>query len=142
MQLADVNILVNAHRPDEEHHALCRRWLGATVNGDESFGFSDLVASSVIRIVTNRKIFAEPTSMVEALAFVQNLRDRENCVVVAPQERHWTIFERLCQQTDVRGNLVTDAYFAALAIESGSEWISLDGDFARFPGLRWRRPSV
>ena len=39
-----------------------------------------------------------------------------------------------------RGNLVPDAYLAALAIESGSEWITTDRDFSRFPGLRWRHP--
>ena len=32
------------------------------------------------------------------------------------------------------------SYLAALAIETGSEWISTDGDYARFPGLKWRRP--
>jgi predicted nucleic acid-binding protein len=32
------------------------------------------------------------------------------------------------------------AALAALAIESGSEWISTDRDFSRFPGLRWRHP--
>ena len=40
----------------------------------------------------------------------------------------------------IEGNLVPDAYLAALAIESGSEWITTDRDFVRFPGLRWRRP--
>jgi hypothetical protein len=38
------------------------------------------------------------------------------------------------------GALVPDAYFAALAIESGSEWVTADRDYARFPGLRWRHP--
>ena len=37
-------------------------------------------------------------------------------------------------------DLVPDAYLAALAIESGSEWITTDRDFSRFPGLRWRHP--
>jgi predicted nucleic acid-binding protein len=36
--------------------------------------------------------------------------------------------------------LVPDAYLAALAIKSGSEWITTDGDFARFPDLKWRHP--
>lgn len=40
----------------------------------------------------------------------------------------------------VRGNLVPDAWLAALAIESGSEWITTDRDFTRFPGLRMRHP--
>lgn len=34
----------------------------------------------------------------------------------------------------------SDAYFAALAIESGAEWVTADHDYARFPGLRWSHP--
>jgi hypothetical protein len=61
-------------------------------------------------------------------------------VPVTPGQRHWEIFTRLCTAVGARGNLVADAYFAALAIESGSELITTDRDFARFPGLRWRHP--
>jgi hypothetical protein len=52
------------------------------------------------------------------------------------------IFQRLILDTNTRGRRVTDAWFAALAIESGSEWITMDRDFARFPGLRWRLPET
>ncbi len=48
-----------------------------------------------------------------------------------------------CRSADAsvfRGNLVPDAWFAALAIESGCEWITMDHDYARFSGLRWRLP--
>jgi hypothetical protein len=37
---------------------------------------------------------------------------------------------------------VPDAYLAALAIESGCEWINTDRDFSRFPDLRWRVPDA
>jgi predicted nucleic acid-binding protein len=40
------------------------------------------------------------------------------------------------------GNLVTDAHLAALAIEHGLTLCSNDGDFARFPKLRWVNPLV
>lgn len=46
----------------------------------------------------------------------------------------------LCRTANAKGPLVPDAYLAALAIESGSEWITTDRDFARFPGLRRRHP--
>jgi predicted nucleic acid-binding protein len=59
---------------------------------------------------------------------------------VRPGPRHWQIFADLCRATNARGNLVADAYLAALAIEWDSEWVTADGDFGRFPGLRWRRP--
>jgi len=59
---------------------------------------------------------------------------------VQPGGRHWDIFTRLCRNVSARGNLVPDAYLAALAIESGSELITTDRDFSRFPSLRWRHP--
>jgi predicted nucleic acid-binding protein len=46
----------------------------------------------------------------------------------------------LCRRSSARGNLVPDAYLAALAIESGCEWVTLDQGFGRFPELRWRAP--
>ncbi|PYQ24292.1 MAG: hypothetical protein DMF79_02095 [Acidobacteria bacterium] len=52
----------------------------------------------------------------------------------------WEIFKRFCRDYGIRGSLVADAYFAALAVESGSEWVTTDRDFARFPELRWRHP--
>jgi predicted nucleic acid-binding protein len=59
---------------------------------------------------------------------------------VNPGRNHWAVFIGLCQQAGIKGNLVPDAYLAALAIESGSEWITTDRDYSRFPGLRWRHP--
>lgn len=49
--------------------------------------------------------------------------------------------KRLCIETDTRGPRVTDAWYAALAIEWGCEWITFDRDYARFPGLKWQVPA-
>src|SRR5262249_22468961 len=67
-------------------------------------------------------------------------QERANCVPVEPGDRHWPIFERLCRETDTTGSRVSDAWFAALAIGHGCEWVTLDRDFARFPGLKWSVP--
>ena len=140
MMLPDVNILIYAYREDVPDHPRFKNWLEELVNGDEAYGISDLVCSGFLRIVTHPAVFTPPSPIVDALAFVEEVRSQPNCVVIAPGVRHWQIFTRLCQATGVRGNLVPDAYFAALSIESGSEWITMDGDYARFPGSRWRRP--
>lgn len=50
------------------------------------------------------------------------------------------LFERLCRESGAKGNLVADAYLAALAIESGAEWVTMDRDYSRFRGLRSRSP--
>ncbi|MFN8631711.1 MAG: PIN domain-containing protein [Chloroflexota bacterium] len=68
------------------------------------------------------------------------MRAQPNAVVVTPGPRHWDLFVRLRAAAGAKGNLVPDADLAALAIESGCEWITTDRDFSRFPGLRWRHP--
>ena len=93
-----------------------------------------------MRVATHPRIFSPPAPVEQALAFATALRTQPNAVVLAPGPRHWEIFERLCQAASAKGNLVADAYLAALAIETGSEWITTDRDFSRFPGLRWRHP--
>jgi predicted nucleic acid-binding protein len=74
------------------------------------------------------------------MEFCDFLRSQPNAVPIAPGERHWEIFSNLCSRARAGGNLIADAYLAALAIESGSEWITTDRDYSRFPGLRWRHP--
>jgi toxin-antitoxin system PIN domain toxin len=138
--LPDVNVLVYAHREDTEHHAACRRWLEATINGEERYGVSELVLSGFIRVVTHPKVFASPSTLAQALEFAEQIREQPNAMLIEPGERHLAIFRRLCTEAKVKGNLVPDAYFAALAIECGCEWITTDRDFGRFTGLRWRSP--
>jgi hypothetical protein len=140
MRLIDVNVLVYAYRQDTRDHPSYRRWLGECVGADEAYGMADLVLSGFLRVVTHPGIFHLPTPLEQALVFVDKLRSRPNCVPVAPGPRHWEIFTRLCLTAAAKGNLIPDAYLAALAIESGSEWITTDRDYSRFPGLRWRHP--
>lgn len=121
-------------------HAAFRDWLTAVVNGDAAYGMSELVLSSFIRVVTNPRVFNVPSRLDEAVAATQLLRTRPSCVLVSPGPRHWDIFVGLCREAEAKGDLVTDAYLAALAIEVGAEWITTDRDFSRFPGLRWRHP--
>ncbi|MGH6610462.1 MAG: TA system VapC family ribonuclease toxin, partial [Burkholderiaceae bacterium] len=91
-------------------------------------------------ICTHARIFNRPSATSEVFDFCQALLEQPNATVVTPGERHWGIFQRLCTDANVSGNLVQDAWFAALAIESGCEWITTDRDYARFPGLAWRAP--
>ena len=140
MVLPDVNVLVYAHREGTTDHVRYRDWLTQLVDGREAYGVSELVLSGFLRIVTHPRVFATPSSMTDALRFVQEVTEPEACVRVAPGPRHWELFTQLCLACGARGNLVPDAYLAALAIESGSEWITADRGFARYPGLRWRHP--
>jgi toxin-antitoxin system PIN domain toxin len=138
--LIDVNILVYAKRLDSPNHLNFRAWLEETLRSDSIIGLSDLVLSGVVRILTHPQIFSAPTQLEEALEYANSLRQHPACIPVSPGEQHWEIFTRLCKSAGAKGNLVSDAFFAALAIESRAEWITADRDYSRFPGLRWRHP--
>lgn len=94
----------------------------------------------MIRITTNPRIFSKPAPIGDAIAFADTLRAEPNAIVVSPGPRHWELFTGLCRDVKAKGNLVPDAWLAALAIESGCELVTADRDFSRFPGLRWRHP--
>lgn len=141
MILCDVNVLIYAFRKDTPNHANYARWLEEDVlNAEGAYGFSELVLAAVLRIVTNHRIFEKPSRLEVALQFCQQIREGPQGVSVSPGPRHWEIFRRLAEEAGAKGSLMTDAYFAALAIESGCEWITTDRDYARFKGLRWRHP--
>jgi uncharacterized protein len=140
MILADVNVLIYAFREEVPQHALCKKWLDTVILGDERFGLSPLALAAVVRVTTNRRTYTRPSSLETAIGFCDDLLGQPHCQIVEPRERHWDIFRRLCVETNTRGPDVTDAWYAALAIEWSCEWITLDRDYARFPGLRWRTP--
>lgn len=140
MLLADVNVFRYAHRPESPRHQECRAWLEEALHGVESFGVSEAVLASVVRIATHHRVYREPSPPGVALAFCETVLHAPSAVRIRPGARHWDIFATLCRQAAVRGNLVPDAYLAALALEHGATWVTTDRGFARFPGLRWTTP--
>ena len=140
VDLLDVNVLVYAHKQGSPNHRAYSLWLERLIQGDEAYGITDIVLSGFLRIVTHPGIFSPPSDIGSAMEFAFQVRNQPNSVQIYPGVRHWSIFTRLCQQANVKGNLVPDAYLAALAIESGSVWVTTDRDYSRFPGLKWRHP--
>jgi hypothetical protein len=140
MQLADTNVLINAHRPEARRHPEYRAWLEAVVNGPEPYAVSDLAVTGMIRVVTDRRIYRDPTPVDQALADADKVRNQPHARVASPGVDFWSVLTDLCRMTGASGKLVPDAYLAALAIENGCELVSDDRDFGKFPGLRWRHP--
>jgi uncharacterized protein len=138
MQMPDVNVLVYAHREETPAHGRYAAWLTRLVSGPEPFALSELVLHGFVRVATNRKIFDPPSAAAQAFRFLDALLERPGCCLIRPGPDHWTIFRELCANGELKGNLVADAAHAAVAIESGCEWVTADTDFARFaPSLRW-----
>lgn len=139
MRMPDVNILVYAHREESPSHSRYAEWLRELAVGPEPFALSELVMHGFLRVVTNSRIFAPATTTQQAFRFLDALLARPTCTVLKPGPGHWSIFRNLCHDSAIRGKLVADAVHAALAIETGCEWVTADTDFARFaPKLRWQ----
>lgn len=138
MLMPDVNVLVYAHRDESPAHGRYAQWLTTMATAREPFAISEPVMQGFIRVVTNPRIFTPPSTTKQAFQFLDALLSRSTCTVLRPGPVHWSIFRQLCEDHGVRGKLVADAAHAALAIETGCEWVTADTDFARFaPALRW-----
>lgn len=140
MLMPDVNVLVYAHRQDEIWHESYSNWLKLVIDGPEPFALSILVAVGFLTIVTDARIYEDPTPLPAALAAVEQLAAHPRCRLVTPGVAHLDEVVRLCRAVGATGKLVSDAQHAALAIAEGSTWVSRDTDFARFAqhGLRWQ----
>ena len=138
MQSPDVNVLVSAFRSDAVHHDRCREWLDGAFSGREPVGLSELVLSGVLRILTHPRVFHPPTPAEAAAAFVDAVLAQPATTGLRPGSGHWRIFRGMFATRHLTGNRIPDAYHAALAIEHGCEWVTLDHGFSMYPGLRCR----
>jgi len=138
--LVDANLLVYAHVATFQQHKRARRWLDGSLNGTAPVGLPWPSILGFIRLVTNPRIFERPEPIEEAWKQVEEWLDCSPVWIPQPTERHREILGPLLINQSVRANLVPDTHLAALAIEHGLILCSTDGDFGRFPGLRWENP--
>jgi toxin-antitoxin system PIN domain toxin len=138
--MPDVNVLVYAHRQDETWHEAYRAWLEESIDGPQPFVLSVLVAVGFVRVVTNARIYADPTPLSVAFAVVERLMQHPRCRVAAPWAGHIEQVSHLCRAVGASSKQVADAQHAAIAISEGATWVTRDGDSARFEhhGLRWQ----
>ena len=142
MILVDVNLLVYAVFTDSLRHDVAREWLDATLGGTEAVALPWAVLAGFIRISTNPRVMTNPLTINEAIADLDEWLTLPVVRVIGPTRGHWEEFARMLRGADAKGNLVSDAHLAALAVEHGCTLASTDDDFRKFPGLRWFNPLV
>ena len=140
MILVDVNLLIYAVNQDAPLHREAKAWLESILSGEEILGLSWIVVLAFLRLTTRSGLFTQPLSIEAALDLVQLWLDCEAARLVHPGPKHAKVLRELLLKSGAGGNLTTDAHLAALAIEHDAELCSVDRDFARFSGLRWRDP--
>jgi toxin-antitoxin system PIN domain toxin len=137
MLLPDVNVVLAGFRSDHVHHHPARTFLGQARAGTEVLGLGDHMLASVIRLATNSRVFSRPDPIDDVVDYIAVLLEPPGQLVRAGGT-HWQRFTQLCSKLSLRGNLVPDAYLAAVAQEQAAELITFDRGFGRYPGLRWR----
>ncbi len=140
MILLDANLLIYAHVESFSQHAPARGWLDTQLGagGRVALPWASLLA--FLRIVTNPRVFERPEPMGDAWRQVEAWLSVDTVWTPEPTERHRDVMGALLGASVARANLVPDAHLARLSIEHGLVLCSTDGDFARFPGLRWENP--
>jgi uncharacterized protein len=140
VKLVDANVLLYAVDETSPHHALAKPWLERQLSGSETFAFAWAVVLAFVRLATNPRVFEDPLTVEEALDLVDSWLEQPSATVIHPTNRHSSLLRELLAPLGTAGNLASDAHLAALSIEHGAELCSADGDFARFPRVRWINP--
>lgn len=127
----DVNVLVAASRSDHPHHVVALNWLHtalAPTNSAGKLSILSTVLASFLRLVTHRNIFQSPTPMPQALAFVDALLAQPG-VRLLGMEGEWPTLRQLCEEKQLAGNQLPDAWIAAAAIRHQQILVTFDRDF-------------
>ncbi|MBZ5608344.1 MAG: type II toxin-antitoxin system VapC family toxin [Acidobacteriia bacterium] len=140
MILVDTNILIYAVNRDAVLYQRAKSWLESAFSKTDTIGFSWNVLLAFLRITTRPGLFGRPLPPETAFDVIASWLDEPSATLVHPGPRHLHILRALLVTVGTGGNLTSDAHLAALAIEHGAEICTLDSDFARFPGLKWRNP--
>lgn len=140
MILLDANLLIYASMSAFPNNARARAWLDDRLSGHARVGIPWPSILTFLRVTTNARLFRPPLAIADAWRQVSDWLDCDVVWIPSPTDRHADILAGLLAGPGVHGDLVPDAHLAALAIEHGLELCTNDGDFARFPSLRWTNP--
>ncbi|WP_396627524.1 TA system VapC family ribonuclease toxin [Luteitalea sp.] len=140
MILVDANLLVYAVNLQAPEHETARAWLDERLNGTVRVGLPWASLLAFVRLVSNPAVVRHPVTPAEAWGQVEQWLSCEQAWTPVPTARHADVLGQLLRLPLMTNRLVPDAELAALAIEHGLTLCSSDGDFARFPGLRWENP--
>ena len=142
MILPDVNVLIYAFHEQADQHQVYAGWLNNARYEGEELLFPDSVLLGFLRIVTSPRIYDLPAPIDQALAFASALRRGRRARVVEDLGSVWSAFERLvARDRQIKGNLVPDAYIAAVAISHKARVATRDRGYSRFSGLSWFDPA-
>jgi toxin-antitoxin system PIN domain toxin len=137
----DTNILVYAHRADSPWHESAKAFVETALTSDEKHGIPYHCIVEFFGIVTNARIFKNPTAPETAIKQCRHLIAAPAVQILTESSSSFEILAPLLAKSRVTGSAVHDARIAAVCLENGVRVIyTLDRDFSRFAGLRVKNP--
>lgn len=138
--MPDLNLLVYAYNSDAPGHRRAKAWWESCLSDNRPVGLPWAVILGYLRLTTSRRVLVDPFTAQEAIGHIRSWVERPQVQILQPGPRHLDLLDSLMQDAQASGDLTTDVHLAALAIEHQAELHTNDGDFSRFPGLRWSNP--
>ena len=129
----DINVLIAASRSDHPHHkvalSVLTKAVAACAHG-ATLRLMPMVVASFLRLVTNPKVFVQPTPVDDAIRFVDALVALPG-VEMPPLNTEWPIFRQLCLEKQLAANDIPDAWLAAAVIQLGEHLVTFDAGFKK-----------
>lgn len=139
MIAVDTNVLIYAHRTETDLHAAAVGELVVLAEGTAVWGLPVFCVGEFIRVVTHRRILNPPSTLRQAVSFLERLLASPSCRIVRPGSDFVSLLTAASLAAGARGNLVFDAQIVALCREHGiSTILTNDRDFHRFENPRVR----
>ena len=89
-----------------------------------------MVVASFLRLVTNPKIFVQPTPVDDAMAFLDALLAVPG-VEMPALGAEWPTLRQLCLEKQLAANDIPDAWLAAAVVHLGEHLVTFDADFKK-----------
>jgi len=141
MRAVDTNVLVYAHITYSRHHEKARVLLLELAEGALPWAIPWPCIYEFLRIVTHPRVYHPPSPVQVALADLGAILESPSLMLLSETPRHAQVMTALIGHSGVTGNLMHDAYIAALCMEHGvAELVTGDRDFSRFPSLNIVNP--
>ena len=143
MIAVDTNVLIYAHRGENEWHEQAVRRLRELARGGRRWAIPWPCVHEFFGIVTHPRIFSPPTPPDAAFVQVDVWRASPRLSLLGETDGHLEVMREIVESGKVSGPRVHDARIAAICLQHGVEVLwSADRDFSRFPALKVENPLV
>ncbi len=141
MIAVDTNILVAFHRTEYAHHDAAVVAITSLAEGSEPWAIPWPCIHEFIAVVTNGRIFTQPTEPAVAGSVVDALIESPVLRLLGEGPEYWATLRSLILKGKITGARVHDARIAAICLEHRVRCLwTADRDFTRFPTLKCRNP--